>query len=101
MYQPSPSQKTASATDGKVVINNATKWVKFLDREIRFKPDGAITAAGQNITLGSDNNLPAALSLNSADAEDPSVSTNTNFAGSVQDSDFNVAPKVIHGVVQP
>ncbi len=94
-------ENTASASDGKVIIDNATKWVKFLDREIRFKRDGAITSAGQNITLGSDNNLPAALSLTSADSEDPAESTNTNFAGSVQDSDFNVAPKVIHGVVQP
>lgn len=93
-------ENVGTSTDGKVTIDAATKWIKFLDREIRFKPDSAINSAAQNITLGSDANLPAAMSLTSADAEDPSVTTNSNFAGAVLDSDFNVAPKVIHGVVQ-
>ncbi len=94
-------ENNATNSDGKVTIESATKWVKYLDREIRFKPNGAITTAGQNITLGADTNLPAALSLTStSDAEDPSLSSNSNYAGSVQDSDFNVAPSVVHGVVQ-
>lgn len=95
---------TTTSSDGKVTINNATKWVKFLDREIRFKLDGVVGTNGYSrpagITLGSTSSLPAALSLNGTDAEDPSGSANTNYAGSVQSSDFKSAPSVIHGVVQ-
>jgi hypothetical protein len=50
--------------------------------------------------LGSATDLPAALALSGADTEDPSSSSNGNYAGSVQASDFLKSPSVIHGVVQ-
>jgi hypothetical protein len=89
---------------GKVTINDATKWIKYLDREIRFKKDGVVGVSGYTlptgITLGSATDLPAALALSGADTEDPSSSSNGNYAGSVQASDFLKSPSVIHGVVQ-
>lgn len=95
---------TATTYGGKLTIGGATKWVKFLDREIRFKLAGVVGSNGYarpaDITLGNTNNLPAAMSLSTADTENPSDSTNSNYAGSVQKSDFSTAPSVIHGVVQ-
>lgn len=93
-------ENTATSTDGKVTINGATKWIKFLDREIRFKYLSTISSSAQGITLGSTSNLPVELDLATTDSEDPSVSGNSNYAGSIQDSDFNAAPSVIHGIVQ-
>jgi len=105
-YVPAFSIPENSATSalGKVTIGDATKWIKYLDREIRFKKDGVVGTAGytlpSDITLGSASSLPAALSLTGADTEDPSNSSNSNYAGSVQASDFLKSPSVIHGVVQ-
>ena len=105
-YVPAFSIPENSATSalGKVTIGDATKWIKYLDREIRFKKDGVVGTSGytlpSDITLGSASSLPAALSLTGADTEDPSNSSNSNYAGSVQASDFLKSPSVIHGVVQ-
>jgi len=97
-------ENTSTSALGKVTINDATKWIKYLDREIRFKKDGVVGVSGYTlptgITLGSATDLPAALALSGADTEDPSSSSNSNYAGSVQASDFFKSPSVIHGVVQ-
>ena len=97
-------ENTASSLLGKITINNTTKWVKYLDREIRFSKAGVVGVSGYSmpadITLGDVNNLPAAMVL-TGDANDPSVSSNSNYAGSVAAGDFLAAPAVIHGVVQP
>ena len=96
-------ENTANSQLGKLTINNATKWVKYLDREIRFKRVGVVGTNGfaipNGITLGSAANLPAAMVL-TGDADDPSVSSNSNYAGAVTANDFLAAPSVIHGVVQ-
>ena len=95
---------TSTSALGKVTINAATKWIKYLDREIRFKKDGVDGVSGYtmptDIKLGSVSDLPAALVLSGPDTEDPSNSSNSNYAGSVQASDFLKLPSVIHGVVQ-
>jgi hypothetical protein len=89
-------ENTGTSESGKVTIGGASKWIKYLDREIRFKK----IALDSSITLGSAANLPAALLLTGTDTEDPSNSSNSNYAGSVQASDFLSSPSVIHGVVQ-
>jgi len=97
-------ENTGTSESGKVTIGGASKWIKYLDREIRFKKDGVVGTGGYSlpagITLGSAADLPAALSLTGTDTEDPSNSSNSNYAGSVQASDFLKSPSVIHGVVQ-
>jgi len=97
-------ENTSTSELGKVTINSATKWIKYLDREIRFKKDGVVGVSGYTlpagITLGSATDLPAAMALTGADTEDPSNSSNSNYAGSIQASDFLKSPSVIHGVVQ-
>jgi hypothetical protein len=96
-------ENTVNSQLGKLTINNATKWVKYLDREIRFKRVGVVGTNGyavpNGITLGLAANLPAAMVL-TGDADDPSVSSNSNYAGAVTANDFLAAPSVIHGVVQ-
>ena len=97
-------ENTADSQLGKLTINNVTKWVKYLDREIRFNKLGEDGSGGYSkpadITLGDANNLPDPMVL-TGDADDPSVSSNSNYAGSVTANDFLAAPSVIHGVVQP
>jgi len=100
-YVPAFSIPENSATDtndqnGRLTINSVTKWVKYLDREIRFKK----IATDNSIVLGNLANLPTAMVL-TGDAEDPSVISSGNYAGAISASDFLAAPSVIHGVVQP
>jgi hypothetical protein len=94
-----PAFSIPSDDNGNVTINGAVKYVKWLERELRFTPvPGTSTSLG--ITMGNISNLPAAMVL-TGDANDPSVSTNTNiYPGSYGSVDFSKAPAVIHGVVQ-
>ncbi len=98
-------ENTSSSELGKVTIGGVTKWVKYLDREIRFKLLGVDGQAGYTAPIGAADmgvagNLPAAMVL-TGDAEDPSNSANTDYyAGAITDADFKAAPAVIHGVVQ-
>jgi hypothetical protein len=101
-------ENTATSALGKLTFtisgSNVTKWIKFLDREIRFKRLGVDGQNGYNmpgdITLGDITKIPAALALSGADSEDPSNSANSNYSGVIQSSDFLAAPSVIHGIVQ-
>ena len=74
--------------------------MKWLERELRFKPDSGITASAQNITMGSAANLPAAQVL-TGDAKDPSMAANTNYyPGDYDAVNWDAAPSVIQGVKQ-
>ncbi len=95
-----PAFTIPSDSNGYVTINSATKWVKWLERELRFKPESGITSSAQGITMGTTASLPAAQVL-TGDAKDPSDSSNTNYyPGAYSDVNFDVAPSVIQGVVQ-
>lgn len=94
-----PAFSIPSDDNGKVTINGATKYVKWLERELRFTPVAG-TSSILGIAMGSLLDLPAAMVL-TGDANDPSVSTNTAiYPGSYDSVDFSKAPAVIHGVVQ-
>lgn len=93
-----------TGADGFVTIDGATKWVKWLDRELRFRQDAGVTSAGLGITMGSanDTSLPAPMALTGADASDPSNSANADvYPGAYAASLFEKSPSVIHGLVQP
>lgn len=94
-----PAFSIPSDDNGVVTISGATKYVKWLERELRFTlVSGTSTSLG--ISMGSLLDLPAAMVL-TGDANDPSVSTNTDiYPGSYDSVDFSKAPAVIHGVVQ-
>ena len=96
---------TSDSQLGKLLFNingdSVTKWVKYLDRELRFKQITLTGSLADNgISLGVIGNLPAALALSGVDADDPSNSANSNYAGAVSANDFLAAPSVIQGVVQ-
>lgn len=94
-----PAFSIPSDDNGYITINGATKYVKWLERELRFTPVAG-TSTSLGITMGSSSKLPAAMVL-TGDANDPSVSTNTDiYPGNYADVDFSKAPAVIHGVVQ-
>ena len=81
------------------MADGSTKWVKWLDREVRFAADSSVTAAAQSITLGDETGLPAAPVL-TGDANDPSDGGSAKYAGDYFPELFNKAPKVIHGEPQ-
>lgn len=94
-----PAFSIPYGVDGKVTIGTATKWIKWLDRELRFSRVPGATSAGLGITMGSAADLPAA--INSGDTNDPAVSSNTSiYPGDYATTLFESKPKVIHGVVQ-
>lgn len=94
-----PAFSIPSDDNGVVTISDAMKYVKWLERELRFTPVAG-TSTSLGITMGSLAGLPAAMVL-TGDANDPSVSTNTTiYPGSFGSVDFSKAPAVIHGVVQ-
>ena len=85
------------------VVNQATgakKWVKWLEKEVRFKYAPSITPSAQGITLGDATKLPAAPPLTN-DPNDPSDAALSVYAGawpSAATWDGEIA--VLHGVVQ-
>lgn len=87
-----------------ITIDGQTKYVKWLDRELRFAP-AAGTAAALGITLGSTANLPAQITSTScsgagSDSENPCDTSSASYPGSFSYDLFKKAPSVIHGVVQ-
>jgi len=86
-----------------VTIDGQTKYVKWLERELRFAPANG-TAASLGITLGSTSNIPAAITTTSCtdanDTSNPCNPSNENYPGAFSKDDFKKAPSVIHGVVQ-
>lgn len=76
-----------------------TKYVKYLDRELRFQRDANATGASLGIAMGSLDSLPAA-KVRDALADDPSNSASPVFAGSWDMNRFKAEPKVIHGELQ-
>jgi hypothetical protein len=75
------------------------KYVKYLDRELRFKRDPNVTAAMLGITFGDLTSLPDEKD-NTTVADDPSNASSPVFAGAWDANRFKVAPKVIHGEPQ-
>jgi hypothetical protein len=93
-----------SIADGTAItIDGSTKYVKWLDRELRFSP-AAGTASSLGITMGSSSNLPAAITsascTDSSDTSNPCNTSSTNYPGVFSYDYFKKSPSVIHGVVQ-
>jgi hypothetical protein len=91
-------------SDGFVTIkegnDDVIKWVKWLEREIRFKHDTTATAAGSGITLGNTNDLPTAPDPNdSNDANDPLNAASPKYAGTWPTATMASEPAVVHGDV--
>lgn len=86
-----------------VTIDGQTKYVKWLERELRFAPANG-TAASLGITLGSTSNLPNAITTTSCtdatDTSNPCNASSENYPGAFSKDDFKKSPAVIHGVVQ-
>ncbi len=86
-----------------VTIDGQTKYVKWLERELRFAPANG-TAASLGITLGSTSNLPNAITTTSCtdatDTANPCNASSENYPGAFSKDDFKKSPAVIHGVVQ-
>ena len=88
-------------SDGFVTMpDDSIKWVKWLEREIRFKHDTTATAAGSGITLGNTNNLPTAPDpSDSNDANDPHNAASPKHAGTWPTATMASEPAVVHGDV--
>ena len=86
-----------------ITINGSTKFVKWLERELRFAPDSG-TASSLGIIMGNYTNLPAKITTTScsdiADIENPCNSSSGNYPGAFSYELFKKTPAVIHGVVQ-
>ena len=88
-------------SDGFVPMQDgSTKWVKWLDKEIRFKHVTDATASGSGITLGETSGLPASPDpTDSNDAEDPSNTASAKYSGPWPTSTMASTPAVVHGDV--
>jgi len=88
-------------SDGFVTMQDgSTKWVKWLDKEIRFKHVTDATASGSGITLGDTSGLPASPDpTDSNDAEDPSNTASAKYSGPWPTSTMASTPAVVHGEV--
>jgi hypothetical protein len=75
------------------------KYVKYLDRELRFMRDPNATAASLGITFGDLTALPDEKD-NTTVADDPSNASSPVFAGAWDANRFKVPPKVIQGELQ-
>jgi hypothetical protein len=75
------------------------KYVKYLDRELRFMRDPNATAAALGITFGDIASLPEQKN-NTTIADDPSAAASPVFAGTWSAERFKAVPKVIHGELQ-
>lgn len=100
-----PAFPIADGTE--ITIDGAKKYVKWLDRELRFAPDTG-SAASRGITMGSTANLPAAVTslttltctADAADTTNPCNTSSANYSGAFSLDLFKKSPSVIHGVVQ-
>jgi hypothetical protein len=88
-------------SDGFVTMpDGSIKWVKWLDKEIRFKHDKNATAAGNGITFGDTSSLPDAPDPNdNNDADDPYNAASPKYAGAWPTSAMASEPAVVHGDV--
>jgi hypothetical protein len=95
------------ADDTAITIDGSTKYVKWLERELRFAPDTG-SASSRGITMGSIDNLPTAVSsittltctADAADTTNPCNTSSANYPGAFSYEYFKKSPSVIHGVVQ-
>jgi len=96
-----PALSIPYGSDGFVTMpDNSIKWVKWLEREIRFKHDMTATAAGSSITFGDTSSLPAAPDPNdSNDANDPHNAASPKHAGAWPTATMASEPAVVHGDV--
>merc|ERR1711939_914449 len=95
-----PALSIPYGDDGKVTLEDGSvKWVKWLEKEIRFERDASATAASKGITFGDASSLPATPTL-SGDAEDPYDRTTAKYAGVWPAALFETAPSVVHGELQ-
>ena len=96
-----PALSIPYGSDGFVTMpDNSIKWVKWLEREIRFKHDTTATAAGSGITFGDTSSLPAAPDPNdSNDANDPHNAASPKYAGAWPTPTMASEPAVVHGDV--
>ena len=93
-----------SIADGTAItIDGSTKYVKWLDRELRFAPVAG-SASSLGVTLGAASSLPAAITStscsDSTDTANPCNSSSANYPGAFSYEYFKKSPSVIHGVVQ-
>jgi hypothetical protein len=93
-----------SIADGTAItIDGSTKYVKWLDRELRFAPATG-TASSLGITMGSTSSLPTAITTtscsDSSDSTNPCNTSGANYPGAFSYDYFKKSPSVIHGVVQ-
>jgi len=85
--------------DGFVTLPGGTKkWVKWLEKEVRFKRAPSVTSSAQGITFGDVSNLPTVPSLTGDDPNDPYDATSAYYAGAWDNSYFEQKPQVIHGL---
>ena len=84
--------------NASLTVGGATKWVRAMEKEIRFLRLDNVSSDNQSIAYSDNDSLPDALDLG-GDANDPSNSSSSQYAGAYPDS-FDAAPAVIHGVVQ-
>ena len=96
-----PALSIPHDSDGFVMMpDESIKWVKWLDREIRFKHDTDATAVGSNITLGNTSSLPEAPDpSDSNDADDPYNAASPKYAGAWPTTTMESEPAVVHGDV--
>ena len=96
-----PALSIPYGSDGFVTMqDDSINWVKWLEREIRFKHDTTATAAGRGITFGDTSSLPAAPDPNdSNDANDPQNAASPKHAGTWPTETMASEPAVVHGDV--
>ena len=89
--------------DGFVTLaDGTTKWVKWLEKMIRFKYAPDVTSADRdNLMFGDVDSLPSVAPIDTTnDPTDPSDANSPNFVGEWSEESFQQAPAVIHGVIQ-
>jgi hypothetical protein len=96
-----PALSIPYGSEGFVTMQDkSTKWVKWLEKEIRFKHDTSATAATSGITLGDASSLPAAPDpTDDNDLNDPFNTASAKYSGSWPTSAMDSKPAVVHGDV--
>jgi len=86
--------------DGFVTLDGAKKWVKWLEREIRFKRAPDITSSAQGISFGLVSDLPPVAPLTGSDPDNPFDPQSAKYAGAWNAEDWKKDPAVIHTIKQ-
>lgn len=87
--------------DGFVMLNGQKKWVKALNKQLRFKSEPSVTSTARGITMGDADNMPPAAIVSGEDPNDPSNPDNVNvYAGAFSPSIIDFMPSFIDGVAQ-